>query len=584
VADSRKRNRRAASAGTARAAAPPRATATGHPGTLADHLKRWEEGLLRRSLARLPERRAEFRLDSGVPVGRLYTPLDASSERYLEDLGFPGAFPFTRGVQPTMYRGRLWTMRQYAGFGDARETNRRLRYLLEQGQTGLSVAFDLPTQMGYDSDHALAHGEVGRAGVAIDTIDDMQALLEGLPLDRVSTSMTINATAAILLALYVAVARSRGIPLDALAGTVQNDVLKEYVARGTYIHPPAASLRIATDLFAYCHDRLPRWNAISVSGYHIREAGSTAAQELAFTFANGIAYLEAARDAGLPVEEIAGQISFFFNAHNHFLEEVAKFRAGRRLWARIMKERFGATRERAMQMRFHAQTGGSTLTAQQPENNVARVAVQALAAVLGGAQSLHTNGMDEALALPTEKAATVALRTQQILAHESGVADTVDPLGGAYAIEALTGALEHRAREYLRAIDAIGGTVRAIEAGFQQREIQEAAFRHQQAVDRGERVIVGVNRFTSEGGETPIPIQRIDHRLEEEQRARLRAFRERRDAAAARAALGRVEAAARDRENLLPAILQAVEARATLGEIADALRVVFGAYRPASTV
>ncbi len=550
-------------------------------------LEEWEKGPLREALQRLPERRSEFRLDSGVPVARLYTPLDTAQADYATSIGFPGGFPFTRGVQPTMYRSRFWTMRQYSGFGAAAETNRRLHYLLARGQTGLSIAFDLPTQMGYDSDHPLAQGEVGRVGVAIDTIDDMQDLLRDLPLDRVSTSMTINATAAILLALYVAVARARGVPLDRLSGTVQNDVLKEYVARGTYIYPPAASLRIISDLFAYCRRELPRWNAISVSGYHIREAGSTAVQEIAFTFANGIAYLEAAREHGIEVEAIAGQMSFFFNAHNNFLEEIAKFRAARRLWARIMKERFGAGSERAMQMRFHAQTGGSTLTAQQPENNVARVALQALAAVLGGAQSLHTNGMDEALALPTEKAATIALRTQQILAYESGVADTVDPLGGAYALEALTDTIETKAVAYLEAIDRMGGTVRAIEAGYQQREIQEAAFRAQQAIDTGETIIVGVNRFADEersDGGPSIPILKIDPRLEAGQRARLAAFKARRDAAAAEAALAAVERAARGKDALLPVILAAVEARATLGEIADRLRAVFGSYRPVATI
>jgi methylmalonyl-CoA mutase N-terminal domain/subunit len=552
--------------------------------TLGKLLEEWAEGPLRESLSRLPERSPRFETSSGIPLERLYTPLDVQGIPYAEDLGFPGAFPFTRGAQPTMYRSRFWTMRQYAGFGDARETNRRLRYLLGLGQTGLSVAFDLPTQMGYDSDHALAQGEVGRVGVAIDSIDDMQALLHDLPLDRVSTSMTINATAAILLALYVAVARARGVPPASLSGTVQNDVLKEYIARGTYIYPPAASLRIATDLFAWCRETLPRWNAISVSGYHIREAGSTAVQEVAFTFANGIAYLEAARAASLPVDEIAGQMSFFFNAHNDFLEEVAKFRAARRVWARIMKERFKASGARAMQMRFHAQTGGSTLTAQEPLNNVARVAVQALAAVLGGAQSLHTNAMDEALGLPTEQSATVALRTQQILAAESGVADTVDPLGGSYAVEALTKEIETRVRAYLEAIDRLGGTVKAIEAGYQQKEIQEAAFRHQKDVDAGRRVIVGVNRFRDEAapeGASGMPLQRIDPRLEEDQRARLKAFKEGRDGAAAQAALQVVERAARDGDNLLPRILAAVEARATVGEIADRLRAVFGTYRPA---
>jgi methylmalonyl-CoA mutase N-terminal domain/subunit len=551
----------------------------------------------------MPERRAGFQTDSGIPIARLYTPNDLEGFDYAAALGLPGQAPFTRGVQPTMYRSRFWTMRQYSGFGDARETNRRLRFLLERGQTGLSIAFDLPTQMGFDSDHAMAQGEVGRVGVAIDSIDDMEALLADLPLDRVSTSMTINATAAILLALYAAVAKRRGVPLDRLSGTVQNDVLKEYIARGTYIYPPQASLRVATDIFAFCRERMPRWNAISVSGYHIREAGSTAAQEIAFTFANGIAYLEAARAAGQPVDAIAEQISFFFNAHNHFLEEVAKFRAARRLWARIMRERFGVMRERALAMRFHAQTGGSTLTAQQPENNVARVALQALAAVLGGAQSLHTNGMDEALSLPTEKAATIALRTQQILAHESGVADTVDPLGGAYALEALTDALEAKAREYLAAIERLGGTVAAIESGFQQREIQEAAYRAQQEMERGERVVVGVNRFAEgpdggaagrgpEGGAAErgpagraasaapsIPIQRLDPGLETEQRERVQALRAKRDAGAAAAALAAVEAAARGGANVMPAILHAVEQRATLGEIADRMRAAFGAYR-----
>ncbi|HKN46562.1 MAG TPA: methylmalonyl-CoA mutase family protein [Candidatus Polarisedimenticolia bacterium] len=537
-------------------------------------------------MARLPERRTSFTLESGIPVERLYTPLDLEGTDYASAIGFPGRYPFTRGIHPTMYRSRFWTMRQYSGFGDARETNRRLRFLLERGQTGLSIAFDLPTQMGYDSDHPLARGEVGRVGVAIDTIEDMQRLLDGLPLERVSTSMTINATAAILLALYVAVARSRGIPAERLSGTVQNDVLKEYIARGTYIYPPAASLRIASDIFAYCRSDLPSWNAISVSGYHIREAGSTAVQEVAFTCANGIAYLEAARKAGLPVEEIAGQMSFFFNAHNSFLEEVAKFRAARRIWARVMRERFGVLSERAMQMRFHAQTGGSTLTAQQPENNIARVAVQALAAVMGGAQSLHTNGMDEALALPTEKAATIALRTQQILAHETGAGDTVDPLGGSYAIEALTSAVEARARVYLEAIDKMGGTVKAIEAGYQEREIQEAAYRHQQAVERQEAVIVGVNRFADGGegaGGATIPIQKIDPGSEEEQRSRLAAFKRERDSARAAAGLAEVERAARGGENLMPPILEAVERRATLGEIADRLRAVFGVYRAAAS-
>jgi len=552
-----------------------------------DFLEAWREGALSDSLSRVPERRPEFSLDSGIPIAGIYTPLDVESIDPAGAIGLPGVYPFTRGVQPTMYRSRLWTMRQYSGFGDAGETNRRLHYLLEQGQTGLSIAFDLPTQMGFDSDHAAAAGEIGRVGVAIDTIEDMEILLRDLPLDRVSTSMTINSTAPILLALYAAVAGRRGIPRARLSGTVQNDILKEYIARGTYIYPPGPSLRLVTDLFAWCRAEMPRWNAISVSGYHIREAGSTAVQEVAFTCANGIAYLDAARAAGLPVEEIAGQISFFFNAHNNFLEEVAKFRAARRVWARIMRERFGAGSERAMQLRFHAQTGGSTLTAQQVENNIARVALQALMAVLGGAQSLHTNSMDEALGLPTEKAATIALRTQQIIAHESGVADTVDPLGGAYGIEALTTEIETRVFEYLRDIDERGGTVKAIEAGYQQREIQEAAYRHQQALERGDKVVVGVNRYASgdDGARrVDIPILKIDPRLEQAQRDRLAAFRGKRDGAAARSALDAIEQAARGRDNLMPLIVDAVEAQATLGEISDCLRAVFGTHRPMPAV
>jgi methylmalonyl-CoA mutase N-terminal domain/subunit len=492
----------------------------------------------------------------------------------------PGFFPFTRGIQPTMYRGRFWTMRQYSGFGDARETNRRLRYLLERGQTGLSIAFDLPTQMGLDSDDPKAQGEVGRVGVAIDSIEDMEALLEGLPLDRISTSMTINATAAILLALYCAVARRRGVPLERISGTVQNDVLKEYIARGTYIYPPAGSLRLATDIFAWGSEHAPRFNLISVSGYHIREAGATAAQEIAFTLANGLAYLEAARERGLAVESIAEQISFFFNAHNHFLEEIAKFRAARRLWARLLRERFQVRSERALMLRFHAQTGGSTLTAQQPENNIARVAVQALAAVLGGAQSLHTNGMDEALALPTEKAATIALRTQQILAHETGVADTVDPFGGAYALEAITSALEAKALELIRAIDKIGGTVRAIETGYQQKAIQESSYRTQQEMEKGERVVVGVNKYQDEASGPTIATHSLDPKLEAAQVARLRAVRARRDQAAASRTLDAIERAARGQDNLLPLIIDAVEAHATLGEISSRLRAAFGAYQP----
>jgi methylmalonyl-CoA mutase N-terminal domain/subunit len=543
-------------------------------------LAAWEAGPLKDALEKHAERRQVFRLDSDIPLERLYTPEDMDGLDPLGDIGLPGQPPFTRGIQPTMYRGRFWTMRQYSGFGDARETNRRLHYLLERGQTGLSIAFDLPTQMGLDSDDPKAQGEVGRVGVAIDSIEDMEALLEGLPLDRVSTSMTINATAAILLALYCAVARRRGVPLERISGTVQNDVLKEYIARGTYIYPPAGSLRLAADIFAWGRESVPRFNLISISGYHIREAGATAAQEIAFTLANGLAYLEAARERGLAVEAIAEQISFFFNAHNHFLEEIAKFRAARRLWARLLRERFRVKSERALMLRFHAQTGGSTLTAQQPENNIARVAVQALAAVLGGAQSLHTNGMDEALALPTEKAATIALRTQQILAHETGIADTVDPFGGAYALEAVTSALEAKALEQIRAIDRLGGTVRAIETGHQQKAIQESAYRAQQEMEKGERVVVGVNRYQDEAHGAPIATHALDPGLEAAQVARVRSVRARRDDAAARTTLDAIEAAARGRDNLMPLLLAAVEARATLGEISSRLRAAFGAYQP----
>ena len=494
------------------------------------------------------------------------------------DLGFPGAFPFTRGIQPTMYRGRLWTMRQYAGFGTAADSNRRYRYLLAHGVSGLSVAFDLPTQMGYDSDHALAAGEVGRVGVAIDSIEDMADLFDGIPLGDVSTSMTINSTAVILLALYVAVARRQGVSARTLSGTIQNDVLKEYVARGTHIYPPRASLRIVTDIFAFCERELPDWNTISISGYHIREAGSTATQEVAFTFANAIAYVQAAIDAGLDVNCFGQRISFFFNAHNDLLEEVAKFRAARRLWARIMRQRFGATSPRAQQLRFHTQTAGSTLTAQQPDNNIVRVALQAMAAVLGGTQSLHCNGRDEALALPTEESARIALRTQQIIAKESGVANTVDPAGGAYAIEALTSRIEEGARQLLDRIEAAGGTLAAIENGMIQREIQESAYGAQQRIDSGEDVLVGVNRFAS-GEPSTIEVLRIDPEIERRQVERVRAVRAGRDGRPWRAALDGVSAAARSADNLVPPIIAAVEARATVGEIADAMRAVFGEHK-----
>jgi len=490
----------------------------------------------------------------------------------------PGSYPYTRGIQPTMYRGRLWTMRQYAGFGTAAESNRRYRYLLDRGVSGLSVAFDLPTQMGYDSDHAMSAGEVGRVGVAIDSIDDMEVLFENIPLDRVSTSMTINSTAIILLALYVAVARRRGLPLATLSGTIQNDILKEYIARGTYIFPPRDSLRIVTDIFAWCERELPNWNTISISGYHIREAGATAVQEVGFTIANAIAYVEAARDAGLDVNSFGRRLSFFFAAHNDFLEEIAKFRAARRLWARVMRERFGAAEPRAMQMRFHTQTGGSTLTAQQPDNNIVRVAIQALAAVLGGTQSLHCNGRDEALALPTEESARIALRTQQIIAAESGVANTVDPVGGSWEIERRTVEIEEAAEALLQNIDKAGGTLRAVEAGLVQRQIQDAAYVAQQAIDSGASQVVGVNTHVTEG-HTPIPLLELDPQIEPSQIARVKAVRASRDAAAWRQAIEAVAAAASSGANLVPPIVAAVEARATLGEISDTLRGVFGEHR-----
>jgi len=501
------------------------------------------------------------------------------------DLGAPGEFPFTRGVHPTMYRGRPWTMRQYAGFGSAAETNQRFKFLLASGQTGLSVAFDLPTQMGRDADDPLATGEVGRTGVAICTLDDMEVLLADLPLDQVSTSMTINATAAILLCLYVAVADRRGIPRRSLAGTIQNDILKEYIARGTYIYPPAPSMRLTADVFAFCRDELPRWNPISISGYHMREAGCDAVQEVAFTLADGIAYVEAALAAGLGIDTFAPRLSFFFNAHAHLLEEVAKFRAARRLWARLMRERFGARDPRSQMLRFHAQTAGSTLTAEQPWNNVVRTTVEALAAVLGGAQSIHTNGFDEALALPSETSAQLALRTQQILAFESGAADVVDPLGGAYAIEALTNEIEARARTLIEGIDARGGMIAAIEAGYPQREIERQAFAYQRAVEGGARVVVGQNRFRDAAGAASsgaaLPLHHLDAGAEQAQRARLASARAARDATQVATALAAVEETARGPGNLVPAILRAVVSRATLGEISHSLRQVFGSYRPA---
>ncbi|HEV8375023.1 MAG TPA: methylmalonyl-CoA mutase family protein [Candidatus Polarisedimenticolia bacterium] len=525
------------------------------------------------------ERKPSFTNSSGIEIRPFYTSRDLQDLDVEADIGFPGELPLTRGIQPTMYRSRLWTMRQYAGFGSAKETNRRLKFLLAHGQTGLSVAFDLPTQMGFDSDHPMAKGEVGKVGVAIDSLEDMEALLRGIPLDKVSTSMTINATAAILLCFYIAIGKKNGIPPAKLSGTVQNDVLKEYMARGTYIYPPRASLRIATDLFAYCKDHLPRWNTISISGYHIREAGATAVQEIAFTLANGLEYLRSAKSAGLEIEDVAPRISFFFNSHNNLFEEVAKFRAARRLWARLLRERFQVEDERALMMRFHAQTAGSSLTAQQVENNVVRVAYQALSAILGGAQSLHTNSMDEALSLPTEQSVSVALRTQQILAYETGVADTVDPLGGSYYVESLTSRLEAGARDYLERIDRMGGVIRAIEEGFIAREIQESAYRAHKAVESGEQGVVGVNRYRSEE-ERPPRIHQPDPALEKEQIRRVAKFKKRRAGGGVARALDEVRRKAEEGQNLLPAILRAVEASATLGEISDAMRRVFGVHRP----
>jgi methylmalonyl-CoA mutase, N-terminal domain len=524
------------------------------------------------------ERKEHFATLSGLPVERLYTEENLGDWNADETLGYPGEAPFTRGIYPSMYRGRLWTMRQYAGFGSATESNRRYRYLLNQGQSGLSVAFDLPTQIGMDSDHTLALGEVGRVGVAIDSLEDMEALFDGIPLERVSTSMTINSTAAILLCLYVAVAKKQGASLSKLSGTVQNDILKEYIARGTYIYPVRPAMRIVTDIFGWCRESLPKWNTISISGYHIREAGSTAVQEVAFTLADAIAYVQAALDAGLAVDDFAPQLSFFFNAHSDLLEEIAKYRAARRLWAKILRERFGSRDPRSLLLRFHAQTAGSSLTAQQPENNIVRVAIQALAAVLGGCQSLHTNSMDEALGLPTEDAALIALRTQQVIAHETGVANTVDPVAGSYAIEYLTNEIERGAVEYIAKIDAMGGMLRAIESGFVQGEIQKAAYEYQRAVEQREQIVVGVNEFVAEEPRE-IPTFRIDASGERAQIGRLKALRARRDSARASAALSELKRRAATTENLVPAILAAVEAYATLGEISDTLREVFGEYQ-----
>ena len=560
------------------------------PNKLTTLKQNWQENTLAPVVRRFPERKERFTTSSAsIVIQPLYTPSEeATTEKsaadYMQKLGFPGEFPFTRGVQPNMYRGRLWTMRQYAGFGSATESNRRYHYLIEQGQTGLSVAFDLPTQIGYDADHDLALGEVGKVGVSISSLQDMRTLLQGIPLDKVSVSMTINAPAAILLAMVVAVAKEQGVPLEKLRGTVQNDILKEYIARGTYIFPPLPSMRLMTDLFSYCAAHVPRWNTISVSGYHIREAGSSAVQEVAFTLANALEYVHQAIKVGLDVDRFASQISFFFNAHNDFLEEVAKFRAARRLWAKLMRQRFSATDPMSWRLRFHTQTGGSTLTTQQPDNNIVRVTVQALAAILGGTQSLHTNSKDEALSLPTEKAVEVALRTQQILAGESGVGDVVDPLGGSYYVEWLTDEIERQVCDYLERIDEMGGAMQAVADGFIQREIQESAYAALRAVESGAQTVVGVNRYQS-GAELPEETLHVDEAVQNEQIAALAALRACRDQSEVSAILQRIEQAARAAdEPLMPLFVEAVENDATVGEICDALRAVFGEYQPASWV
>jgi len=537
--------------------------------------REWQEKVLQPSIKRFPEREERFLTTSGIEIDDVYTPDDCQAFNYDQELGYPGEFPFTRGVQPTMYRGRIWTMRQYSGFASAEATNHRYHYLLEQGQTGLSVAFDLPTQIGYDSDSPKAHGEIGKVGVPIASLEDMEILFEGIPLDKVSTSMTINSTAPVLLAMYIAVGKKQGVDPSKLNGTIQNDILKEYIARGTYIFHPRSSMRLTTDIFHYCAEHLPQWNTISISGYHIREAGSTAAQEAAFTLANGIAYVQAAIDAGLDVDKFAGRLSFFFAANTNLFEEVAKFRAARRLWAKIMQERFGAKDPRSMMLRFHTQTCGHTLTAQQPDNNVVRTAIQALASVLGGTQSLHTNSRDEAYATPSEDAVTTALRTQQLLAYESGVADCIDPLGGSYYMEYLTDTLEAEAKKYIEKIDELGGSLAAIEHGFQQREIQESSYRTQKDIENGKRVVVGVNKFVS-----PYPeitgLLRIDPVEAEKQRKRLASLRAKRDSEKVAQALDRLKGVASSKENTVPAFIDCVEAYATLGEICDVLRGVFG--------
>jgi len=544
-----------------------------------NELKKNYEEKVKKATDRFPERKEKFETSSGIEVKRVYTPEDIENLDYSKDLSFPGLYPYTRGVQPTMYRSRFWTMRQYAGFATAEDSNKRYKYLLEQGTMGLSVAFDLPTQIGYDSDNVMAKGEVGKVGVAIDSLQDMEILFDGIPLDKVSTSMTINATASFLLAMYLIVAEKQGVPFDKVSGTIQNDILKEYIARGTYIYPPKPSLRIISNIFEFCSNHVPKWNTISISGYHIREAGSTAVQEVAFTLADGIAYVEEAIKAGLDVDKFAPRLSFFFNAHNNFLEEIAKFRAARRMWAKIMKERFKAKNPKSLMLRFHTQTGGSTLTAQQPENNIVRVALQALAAVLGGTQSLHTNSMDEALALPTEKSVRIALRTQQIIAYESGVADTIDPLAGSYYIENLTNEIEKRAFEYIEKIDKMGGMLKAIESGYVQREIAESAYNYQKAVESGEQIIVGVNKFVIEEDKKDLEILKINEEVEKRQVEKLKKMKEKRDNTAVKDKLKALKKAAQGTDNLMPYILDCVRVYCTLGEMADTLREVFGEYQ-----
>lgn len=538
----------------------------------------WDKNEYQKSISKKPERQKEFTTVSFTPVRALYKPDGFENEKYLEKIGFPGQYPFTRGIQPTMYRGRLWTMRQYAGFGTAKESNERYKYLLEQGTSGLSVAFDLPTQIGYDSDDPIAFGEVGKVGVAIDTLADMEILFDKIPLDKISTSMTINASAPVLLAMYFAVAEKQGVPKDKISGTIQNDILKEYIARGTYIFPPKSSMRLITNIFEYCSKEVPSWNTISISGYHIREAGSTAAQEVGFTLANGIAYVEAAITAGLDVDDFAGQLSFFFNSHNDLLEEVAKFRAARRLWAKIMKEKFSAKKERSLMLRFHAQTAGSTLTAQQVDNNIARVTIQTLAAVLGGTQSLHTNSKDEALALPTENSVRTALRTQQIVAYESGVANTIDPLAGSYYIEAMTDSIEKEAEEYLDKINSLGGMIPAIENGFVQLEIQKAAYNFEKQLESGERIVVGVNKFKVDEDEKP-DLLKIDIKIQDDQIRFLHKVRAIRNLDEVKKRLDNLRIAAQGKDNLMPYIIEAVKVYASVGEICDTLREIFGEYK-----